>query len=231
MGDMYTTRDFLIQTRMTVQSGLPADEIVNDFAVRFIDNPTQAELTQVMSDVGNFFSAGAVQNDRVGTWISGWVNRGATHRIAAYQIVDGPLGSPEFEMNWLGPSANADPNSLPQELAACLSFHADLTGYPEEAGPTHPKARRRGRIYVGPLTSTAVDTGQFAARLAGPFTLALRARGGQMGRDILSHGAEWCVWSRAAQDLYPVVAGWTDDAPDTQRRRGVAPTARIVFAV
>lgn len=225
----YTAGDYLIQTRMTAISGLPQDTVVNDFAVKFDADPGDLDLAEAMGAVGDFFRLGATVNDRVGSYISEWIDRAATHSIAAYQIVAGSIGSPRMEIDWLGPVTSGSSTSMPTELAGCLSFHGDLTGLVEESGATRPKARRRGRLFIGPLNGLAIDEHLADARLASLFTLALRANANVMGDHLETLSASWAVWSRANATLYPVVGGWTDNAPDIQRRRGVSPTARTVF--
>jgi len=39
----------------------------------------------------------------------------------------------------------------------------------------------------------------------------------------------WVVYSTVDNAMYPVDNGWVDNSWDTQRRRGVKPTARYTF--
>jgi hypothetical protein len=226
----YTEGDFLIRTVMSTTSGLPEDKVINDFAVRFDGGaPTAPELDTVMGIVGDFFRGANLSADTVGTYISDDVSRAATHLVQAYHITAGPLGSPAAEIDWLGPTTEAGSQSLPREVCGVLSFHGNLTGIPEEAGATRPKSRRRGRIFVGPLCTNAVSLGDNPPVLAPAFTQALRMHATAMYDALAAELCTWSVWSRANAELYPVVAGWTDNAPDIQRRRGQAPTLRTVF--
>jgi hypothetical protein len=226
----YTNADFLIRTVMSTTSGLPEDVIVNDFAVHLPAlSPDASEVEAAMDAVGDFFRGTNLSADTVGTYISDDVSRAATHTIQAYQIVAGPLGSPFLEKDWLGPTTEAGSESMPREVCGVLSFHADLTGISEEVGATRPKARRRGRIFVGPLGKNAISVSDNPPVLAPAFTNAMRLHAVQLFDDLLAVGWDWCVWSRADQTLRKVVAGWTDNAPDVQRRRGQAPTLRTVY--
>lgn len=126
----------------------------------------------------------------------------------------------------------ADPTGLPNEVAVALSFHGNLTTVPEFQGATRPRARRRGRIFFGPLSISAQQH-------VAPF--ALQPRPASALKQLLLEHADllmnqanaallpWVVWSRAGQSVVSVEGGWVDNAFDTQRRRGVAPTSRNVF--
>jgi hypothetical protein len=111
-------------------------------------------------------------------------------------------------------------SALPDEIAVCMSFQGTR-------GAGFPQARRRGRIFFGPLDSTAA-TGN---RPAGAFTAALANQGNNIDFAVAALGAGygWGVWSPTDGSFTPVVNGWVDNAFDVQRRRGVRPTGRNVF--
>lgn len=226
----YSGGAYLIQTIMSSTSGLVEDEVVNDWAVDFGGPGTSTgQLEDAMSAVGDFFRLGATAGDRVGSYIGGSIDRGATHRIELREIVAGPLGPPLITQDWLGPTSAVATSNLPTECAAVLSFHADLTGIFEEVGVTRPRARRRGRVFIGPLTTGAVVVADPQPVLHNDFRVAMQANAVAMFDALATIGAEWSVWSRVDQTLRQVVGGWTDNAPDTQRRRGQAASQRSTF--
>ena len=236
----YGIGDYLVRCIMTAQSGLPEDAIVNDWAFRSNLPLTPSEAATLgLQGPGDFYRLGATLGDRVGSYIGSQVNRAATHTIAVYKIGDLGLGSPIVETAWLGPTLPNSAVNLPTEVAGVLSFHGSLTDVPEEAGLIRPKARRRGRVFIGPLNEIAI-TGDVdpAPKLTTQFTAAMRSNATAMADRVealaIGGGAgtvRWCVWSRADETLYPVVGGWTDDAPDTQRRRGQEAQSRVVYTV
>lgn len=227
----YTAGDILVRTVMQPSSGLPEDVVINDWAFRRgAGAPSQAELATLMGIVGDFFRGVNLNLATVGTYISTAITRAATHQIQAYQIQAGPLGSPLHEIDWLGPTTEGSSAGLPREVCGVLSFHGNLLGIQEEAGATRPRARRRGRVFIGPLTTQAI-TQAGAPVLEPTFTSALRTKAIAMADAAAVEGWTWSVWSRANEELYEVVGGWTDNAPDTQRRRGQAPTLRNVYSV
>lgn len=113
-------------------------------------------------------------------------------------------------------------NSLPQELAACLSIKGAL--------PIHP--RRRGRIYFGPLANHADNIG-FGTSVIFPFVGSiLRQRLVEHAKDLRNDGAVgWAILSKTPFDNFvPVDSGHVDDAWDIQRRRGHETTLRTPFS-
>lgn len=106
--------------------------------------------------------------------------------------------------------------ALPQEVAVVLSTRTARRG-----------ARGRGRTYLGPLTVAAMEEGGSVPRVDGMFrdTIVDRAE------DLLNtaENITWCVLSTTSGEVYPVTGGYVDDAFDTQRRRGLAPTTRRPF--
>lgn len=226
----YQDGDTLAVVHMSNTNGLIEDEFVNTFAFRQSLAPDEADYLEMVELIDQFYNDLGASGNRVSGWISEAVSRAVTHRIDFYKIQAGPLGSPAYEAPWLGPAAPLVANSnLPTEVAAVLSFHGDLTGVLEEVGTTRPKARRRGRIYLGPLTTGAVYITDDRPLVNAPFLLAVREAAVRLMDNSLTDSHLWSVWSREAADLYPVVGGWTDDACDTQRRRGNAAGSRVVW--
>lgn len=112
-------------------------------------------------------------------------------------------------------------NVGPREVALCLSFYADRN-----------LPRNRGRIYIGPWEQTKMQERPAASTGTDPLTsLSLLHQGLQ---DIGATNIQWCVYSpRTSTDLSvafkKVTAGWQDNEWDTQRSRGLRPTARYAW--
>lgn len=214
---------------MPADSGLPADGIVNTFHFETISDPvaslTLAEIADALGDCYNSFSAR----------LSPYYNQAATD-VTYYNLAD-PEPRVPLETVSLGitsvPAGAAV--GLPPEVALVVSFEGNqISG--------EPQARKRGRVYLGPWALdgavshivptdnilTAVDTG-FESLLA--------------ASDAATDW-KWCVFSNSlfkgttkppqsplplASCFFDVVRGWTDNAWDTQRRRGIQPTVRRLF--
>lgn len=129
-----------------------------------------------------------------------------------------------------------DQPPLPSEVALVMSFSATLA-----SGDV--AARRRGRTYLGHISSAAaaVINGQSRPLLAVRQAIAAAATDLAAGR-LLNIGdperVRWAVYSPTTQaggatvddSFFDVTHGWIDDAWDTQRRRGADATARETWA-
>lgn len=143
------------------------------------------------------------------------------HLHRTYRMSDAKPRTPIASGNWNFDSSMSGP-PLPTEVALCMSFHA-----PPVSGL--PQARRRGRIYVGPLNTTYVaSTGRPDAAL-----ISLIAKAGRDALDDFDDiaGIDWAVHSTkgAEGEGVAVTAGWVDNEYDTQRRRGREATTRTIF--
>jgi hypothetical protein len=226
----YTTGDVLVRAVMTAASGLPADATINDFAFQVVGGPADATtLANAMTCVSDFYRAVQANGHAVGAFISNQVNRGATHELQAWVITAPPMGSPDLTQSWLGPPTTSDTDGEPPEVAGVLSFHADYAGSLEEVGSTRPRARRRGRVFIGPLNRDAIVHTVPPYYLAPVFTETLNQAAVALKDEAETFGFFWSVWSRADATLRHITEGWTDNAPDTQRRRGPNATVRTVW--
>lgn len=128
------------------------------------------------------------------------------------------------------PLTNGGANSLPSEVALVLSFKGDF-----ESGT--PNARRRGRVYIGPLGTDIITVGGTAPSRPNAATRDTLRDAAELLRTSSTDEARWAVFSQATltetssleQAFHDVVGGWVDDAWDTQRRRGISATTRDTF--
>lgn len=146
---------------------------------------------------------------------------GNVHEIRFYDLADAkprPVKySTFFNLSPVGASA------LPSEVAACLSYSATPT-----AGIS--RARARGRLYIGPLATSALNSGI----LDGDVRPADGLRGALMwagSRLAASTAATWSLYSRTDDAMRAISEVAVDNALDTQRRRGADPTIRERLAV
>lgn len=211
-------------------SGLSEDRMVNTF--HFEGDSTIAIVGNAFDMVEDFYTTdptglGISVSDRLSSGLAG------TWTLRAYNLEDAPPRVPVDER--AGTAFTPGTGRLPSEVSVVLSFQA----VPQSG---IPQARRRNRIYVGPLSETGVlgSNGRPSAGIID--VLAGAARDMKQASDA-SINMNWVVYSptiagpESTGNPPPNVAGafalvnngWVDDAFDTQRRRGLAPTARTLF--
>lgn len=125
--------------------------------------------------------------------------------------------------------------ALPSECAICLSFQATpVSG--------QSQARRRGRIYIGPIDIDAVETNGARVLVSAATRTSLASAADAMWGGTAATEAVWAVFSPTTAGPPPwsegtlgdsmafVSNGWIDNALDTQRRRGTRSTARTLWS-
>ena len=189
-------------------SNLQADAAMNTWSCEYLD---LAGFNKFADAVEDFYQA-------LPAWYSGLVRQN-NHTMKGYNRADPQPRAPVLERTWSFPSAPAG-NALPQEVAKCVSFQ----GAPESGVS---QARRRGRVYIGPLDVACLATdgrpiNTFLAALGTAATALLAAS--DAATDWI-----WTVFSSSTGDSSPITNGWIDNAWDTQRSRGITATARQTF--
>lgn len=197
-------------------SGLSADRAVNTWYVDTQETGVTMVPTIVALLKGFYSDIEAYQSKC-------WLGPGRT--IKVYHITDPVPRVPIYtdvtptEI----PSAGAQP--LPDEVACCLSYSAG-------AASGVNMARRRGRVYLGPLNVAAVvAVGNESPRPAAAFKTAVLAAATEWNNGLVGSACAWVQYSPTAGTVTNVAEFWMDDAFDTQRRRGVAPTSRQLVTI
>lgn len=187
---------------------------------------TPAERTSIAGALEQFYEA-------VGPSISGLISRQpmahsfkfATVGIGGPAPGDDQISPLVDERLWtLNTPAAAGP--LPAECCAVLSLESFVPGTPEEEGNTRPAARRRGRLYIGPLTTADVAAGPGDVFITQDTRIRLVTALEGLHATLDPLGIMHVIYSRADAATYGVNKAWVDNAVDIQRRRGKAPSTR-----
>lgn len=201
-------------------SGKPEDRYVNTF--HFLQNAGSSPIAdetfvEIATRLIAFYNTAGPSGNMIAKYISSDVLRTTNSaQVRMYDLAE-PDPRPLHLVEWqLG--AVTDPGRLPGEVAVVGSFYGSRN-----------IARKRGRIFLGPLNQNAIATNTarphagFITTIAEAMhTLAYPAGGLPL--------ASWCVLSMVAGPVVTVVEnGWCDDSFDTQRRRGIEASARTVF--
>ena len=219
------------------KSGLPEDQIVNTFHFTGPAQPDATNMAALCDAIEDFYDIpGTDQEIALNAYLSNAVMATNRHTFKAYNMEDAPTRVPVYQSTRAGTTPNTN-EPLPAEVAFCLSYRAaQVSG--------QNAAHRRGRIYLGPL-STLSDSFDTATSVSRP-TLQLQNDALEAGRNLraaaLAIGYTWSVYSKRSVELgapgnggtfgtEPIAEFLVDNAWDTQRRRGVRPTARLTLAV
>lgn len=218
MGQIYA------QVTFPHRSLIPADAAMNTFFFTGVDDP-EDQATSAFGRLVTFYNvASGSATIPIKNYLSGeLLVTGA--RVKIYNMDDPEPRVPILDES-LGLSSPTPVNAVnfPAEVAVGLSYRAD-----PESGVA--PARRRGRIYLGPL-NTGAGTGSTTAT-ARP-TALMQSNCAQACKQLAIAspvGTRWAVHSRVSGTYAIITNGYVDDAYDTQRRRGVDTTSRVGWEV
>ena len=208
---------YLFQWAWQGASGLAEDQFVNSWHFRMsgVFAPDFENVRDLLTDFySDDFESGA---PTIANFMS-TENITGDYTLKAYQLTDAKPRTPEYEYS--GSVAVGGGDSLPTECSAVFSFQAVV-----ESGEN--QKRRRNRTYLGPFSVSANDNGM----LKGTLVERMLFQGKQLYNSSLDSATwDWVIYSPSNDEAELVHTGWVDNAWDTQRRRGIAKTARGTFS-
>lgn len=205
---------------------LPEDRFVNVFHFHnpVVGDPTVA-INTCLNELEDALTQVVAGGNSLSQFISPYVSRSA--KLVAYDML---TGEPRVPITRNITLSSTSAGGYAEEVAVVLSTH----GTP----PVTP--RRRGRMYFGPLvdSATCIAAGTVSAPArpssasAAHMVQALLGFGAKLMNDSTTANLPWSIRSTVpAENYVPIVGGYVDNALDTQRRRGPAPTTRLTFGV
>lgn len=209
---------YRIQVRFKAASGLPKDDVTNTWHFRQLPQPGGGVTnpTNVFDMLRDFYQDDDAPNNAPGKYINNTMLR--SYDLTMYNLEDNPPRVPVAESTGTLPNMGWS-NILPSEVALVASFQAE-----RQSGVN--QARRRNRIYLGPLTTaTANNYGPTKPMREDLATACNR----MLDAANASIDWQWVVWSPTANEWALVDNGWVDDAWDTQRRRGYKAGSRELW--
>lgn len=242
--------DLLVRATFEAGNGLPDSRVVNSFAIDAgVGDQSESEIDAILTEIGKFYTLLPTGGTlKLSDYMSPEVWRGTGIVLKAYAIGSNlaglslaqggiPSGAPVAEITHTLAAATAAAG-LPGEVACALTLEAlgragAAVEVPDSSDPglkpDRPKQRRTGRLYLGPLNITTAATLSGAVRPTVAFRTDLQLAAVQLQArlEALDPTYSWSVWSKADAALRPITHVSIDDAFDTQRRRGAAPTARV----
>lgn len=218
-----------IQSTLPYLSGLPGDVVVNTWT--FVgDGPT--DYTLAAGWLGTFYNT-------IGPVLSSIVSRDTdvvTHDV--YDLSRARPNPPIATFQDTIPAKTSGYINMPLEVAMVGSFQASPA-----AGEV--QARRRGRVYLGPLAvdPALTDLGTPSSTLVTLIQGAFQALFDSSEGSSLCRWAQWSPtnaggWMIPGQSgppnldngVSPIHDGWVDNEWDTQRRRAIEATSRSTFS-
>lgn len=192
-------------------SAAPAEQVMNTWHSVTVGATTPlASATAFQGALQTFYNAVDAQYSNEFS--------GATPLMRSFDLSEPKPRQPIVETTAAAMSTSTDRGA--REIACCLSYKGVyLSGI-------SPK-RKRGRIYLGPLTRGAVDAtnGLFTTAFVGVIVTAATAL---VTASDASATFRWVIYSPTtdtagtgldADSWDAVTSGWVDDNPDIQRRR------------
>lgn len=213
------------QVSLEADTTVPADAAVNVFHFMSTTADDPADLITTLNVALEAFY------DTIGGQLSSILTGNGS--IKYYDMTDpeprAPIGDDTFSF------VPATASSYPPEVALCLSYQGEIVS-------GAPIARRRGRIYIGPVAASAGEISGARTQPNSTFRANLASAATALAGITGPPDALWSVfspttagpppWSESVLEnsFFPILSGWIDNAWDTQRRRGQAATARTTWS-
>lgn len=207
------TDHFQLQWAWQAPSGLPEDQFITTWYFRndgIVGNPGPTMATMVKA----FWDS--VPTGQGASIITRMPSSIVEAQIKVYDLGQPTPRYPIHEETFVPTSVGNAGTPLPREVAVVQSYYGGQ-------GP-----RKRGRNYIGPLASAVIDEDlQNVPRVEQLFQDVVAAAALDLRNS--TENATWVQVSTTYGVASPVQGGWVDDAFDTQRRRGAAPSARTTW--
>jgi hypothetical protein len=217
-------------------TGLPADIVENQWVFGPDNGDVPMSPAHIAQALGIFYNViSGTQAGPISSYLNGTIDRTVDTEIASFDITGhlngSAVGSP-FDVRPLPPglAAAGSAASLPDEVAVVLSHKSPYGGLLERGPGTRPRARVRGRVFIGPLIHDApsvVDTTSGHAVVGSQLSNDLVQAYLGMQNYLNTVNESLAIWSRKDAALTYSTSCWVDNAFDTQRRRGELATARV----
>jgi hypothetical protein len=211
---------FLVQCSLQDLSGLPRDRYINTFHLD-VTGFTEADMVALNAAFQAFYDEPALQAHSISYYLA----RHACTTPGTFKVYDqaNPIPRKPVYTGDLVLTPSTDGNiALPAEVACCISYKS------VSIGGVVP-SRLRGRIYMGPLNTHAVEN-EPATSKARPLldmrTYFVAHYIALMSAVADIPGFTLKQYSSKSNTLHDISEVWCDDAWDTQRRRGAEPSSR-----
>jgi hypothetical protein len=223
MADPVLSNAIRVNAVLQNATGLPEDRYVSSFVFTGIPAGGAALAAICVPLVEGFYN-GVWGGRSIASHLGPQCSRvAAASKLIWYDLSQAPVRTPHEVPFTLGAAVSGSPGSeaLPAEVALVLSLQTTLNS-----------GRGRGRVYVGPFNMEAALTGaDHDCHPTGQLRTTVAAAAAGLADGAVAGGCSWQVLSRAGGFITEITGGFVDDAWDTQRRRGRAPSGRLPWVV
>ena len=210
---------YRVQATIPTDAAVGADTVTNVFHFRKVSGTEAAAVDQMFDVIQTFYS------DLATAVLSAQLDHNLL-RLKAYDLEDPEPRTPVLD-EFRAFTAPTVGSSLPHENAIVLSIRAAF------ASGVNP-ARRRGRLYIGPLQRVVIEDSGSRVQVTSAARSAVATAADNMMTTLQGVAlSRWAVFSPttfATSGIGPalndVIEGFVDNEMDIQRRRGQAASAR-----
>lgn len=224
---MWAMSRAIAQVTLQRDSGLPADVVTNTYHFEDDDGLPGIDPGGIDTNGPGLVNRLVVFYQAIAANLAGTLTGQGTVRLYNF-------GEPTPRVPRITTAFTFSPGStaLPGEVALCISYRASL-----EAGAV--AARRRGRVFIGPLTTgvaAGATTGAADPRPADITLTTMLSAFRTMSQPVSGGAFRLAVYSPTAHGLNPGDVGaawndatfaWMDNAFDTIRSRGAVASKRF----
>lgn len=216
---------------------LSRDRYVNTWYGHWAGVATELQLTAAATAVNDFYTTttgGFSLSDAMAGHLGGI---GSATKV--YDVNTSDVHPPLLTVPFTWPALEVGTLNLPSECAIVLSYSAR-----QLSNPGIKVGRLRGRIYLGPLNTNAIQNGALGGGMTLPAMVKVTVQTGIVAHaqklydDFAAAGGIWVVNSPTTMKelgggpfTFGVEDVYVDNAVDIQRRRGVRATARVAEAI
>lgn len=220
MADPILPGGIRVQAILQGNSALPEDRYVTTWAFASDAAETNAGKAAAIAKVRAFYTVvRAPGPNKVCDYLAGAMINEALSEFRAYSLADPPQERVPYIESW-GSTLLSNAAPLPSEVAACVSYYCGLN-----------RPGRRGRVYLGPLNTSAMTSNDSPAVLS-PNAQTCFKQAGKAMIETAPLFPTWCLLTKSgvgSPQLVPITNGWVDNAFDTIRKRGEQATNRALY--
>lgn len=212
-----------VQISVPYFTNIPKDVVTNvlHFGWGGGGEPGPSDLTNLKDMCANFIEQ--IYDIAGGSGMAPWCSPALT-RVKIYDLAALVPRVPELDLITPLTVKQDTSSTVATETAVCLSLRGAHI-------PGTSLASERGRVFIGGIGSSCIFSGTGAdfPRPSGAFTTNIKNAAAALVAVVATTHWQWVVYSRKHSFASLVMGGFIDNALDTQRRRGNAPTARVLW--